>query len=416
MRPDRTSVMALVEAAYRPSLTHAAWCDELAAAALAFDQGLGTFVALEGLSADARQRYAFASVGNPALAGFLAHVGAHADPIADLFTSRLALTGSLRDIVARSGDEAARGEVERFFDALAPLGIDDLWGIGTSDASGLTLSLCWPTRGRALPRGFEHWARTALHLSAGTRLRANVMRHGLAPTAVLSPDGKVLDATGMAERDDVRERLSQGVRAAEEARGRARGDGERALSLWQALTAGRFSLVDRVDSDGRRFVLALPNALAAPGPFELSPRERDVVRWAVDGASNKEAAYALGLSVGGFSAQLTRAMRKLKVHNRSELQVLVMRTRDVSEPSADASAARHGYLAVPLSAPAPADDVRLTDHQRALLALLAEGTSNQTIAERLGISPHTVRNRVAALCTKFGARSRAELVRLFARR
>ena len=210
MRPDRTSVMALVEAAYRPSLTHAAWCDELAAAALAFDQGLGTFVALEGL--------------------------------------------------------------------------------------------------------------------------------------------------------------------------------------------------------------ALPNALAAPGPFELSPRERDVVRWAVDGASNKEAAYALGLSVGGFSAQLTRAMRKLKVHNRSELQVLVMRTRDVSEPSADASAARHGYLAVPLSAPAPADDVRLTDHQRALLALLAEGTSNQTIAERLGISPHTVRNRVAALCTKFGARSRAELVRLFARR
>ena len=418
MPTRRDSVIGLVEAAYRPTLAPEVWCAELAAATGAFDQGLGAFVALERFHPEGRQKLAFRAVGNPDLATFLERVGAHSDPVADVFARRIATVGSLRHIVTSGGDALARAALDRFFAALAPLDIADLWGIGAADpGGGWILVLCWPTRDRAEPRGFRNWARTALHLAAGVRLRAAFMAHGpVDPVAILSPDGKVLDAAPGVARD-VRERLARGVRASEEARGALRGDDERALTLWQALTAGRFSLVDRVDTDGRRFVLALPNTLGGETPFGLSPRERDVVRWAVDGASNKEAAYALGLTVGGYSAQLARAMRKLKVLNRTELKLLFIRADALSEPGAVATARRVGYVPLPLEATIDrAVRDALTPGQRALVALLADGLSNQAIAERLGVSPHTVRNRVAALSARLGGPRRSELVRRLADR
>ncbi|MGK5684239.1 response regulator [Actinoplanes sp. URMC 104] len=53
---------------------------------------------------------------------------------------------------------------------------------------------------------------------------------------------------------------------------------------------------------------------------------------------------------------------------------------------------------------------RLTDREREIVALVAEGLSNAEIAERLVVSPATARTHVSRSMTKLGARDRAQLV------
>lgn len=57
----------------------------------------------------------------------------------------------------------------------------------------------------------------------------------------------------------------------------------------------------------------------------------------------------------------------------------------------------------------------LTAREVEILALLAEGLSNQTIAERLVISLHTVRNHVQNVLTKLQAHSKLEAVSIAVR-
>jgi DNA-binding NarL/FixJ family response regulator len=52
----------------------------------------------------------------------------------------------------------------------------------------------------------------------------------------------------------------------------------------------------------------------------------------------------------------------------------------------------------------------LTDRERELVGLVAEGLSNDEIAERLVISPATARTHVSRAMVKLGARDRAQLV------
>jgi two-component system nitrate/nitrite response regulator NarL len=60
--------------------------------------------------------------------------------------------------------------------------------------------------------------------------------------------------------------------------------------------------------------------------------------------------------------------------------------------------------------PAPPADLGLTPREREVLELLADGLSNRSIAERLGISAHTVKFHVDALLDKLSARSRTQVV------
>lgn len=50
----------------------------------------------------------------------------------------------------------------------------------------------------------------------------------------------------------------------------------------------------------------------------------------------------------------------------------------------------------------------LTEREKALLALLAAGRANREIAEKLNVSPHTVRNNLSALYEKLNVSSRQE--------
>jgi DNA-binding NarL/FixJ family response regulator len=61
----------------------------------------------------------------------------------------------------------------------------------------------------------------------------------------------------------------------------------------------------------------------------------------------------------------------------------------------------------------PADE--LTDREREVLALVAEGLSNAVIAERLVVSVHTVRNHIASLSAKLGAHSKLEALAIAVR-
>ena len=62
--------------------------------------------------------------------------------------------------------------------------------------------------------------------------------------------------------------------------------------------------------------------------------------------------------------------------------------------------------------PAVSDQVLsgLTDREREVMALVAEGLSNDEIAARLFLSPLTAKTHVSRIMTKLGARDRAQLV------
>jgi DNA-binding NarL/FixJ family response regulator len=53
---------------------------------------------------------------------------------------------------------------------------------------------------------------------------------------------------------------------------------------------------------------------------------------------------------------------------------------------------------------------RLTDREREIVALLAEGLSNRAAAERLGIAERTVKFHVAEILARLGAANRAQAV------
>ena len=61
-------------------------------------------------------------------------------------------------------------------------------------------------------------------------------------------------------------------------------------------------------------------------------------------------------------------------------------------------------------------EIELTPREAEVLALLAEGASNKTIAQRLGISVHTAKFHVSSLLDKLDAVGRTDAVAHAARR
>jgi DNA-binding NarL/FixJ family response regulator len=63
-----------------------------------------------------------------------------------------------------------------------------------------------------------------------------------------------------------------------------------------------------------------------------------------------------------------------------------------------------------VSSPVPGQLATLTEREREVLVLVASGLSNEDIADRLVVSPHTAKTHVNRAMTKLGAHDRAQLV------
>jgi two-component system response regulator DesR len=76
-----------------------------------------------------------------------------------------------------------------------------------------------------------------------------------------------------------------------------------------------------------------------------------------------------------------------------------------------ANAARMVGLGMTVFAPeADGDKAMLSDRERQVLEMIASGSTNREIAERLFLSPHTVKDHTSALYRKIGARNRAQAI------
>jgi DNA-binding CsgD family transcriptional regulator len=165
------------------------------------------------------------------------------------------------------------------------------------------------------------WQRVAIHLGAGRRLLGRLPSADASDVeAVLDPGGALEHAVGIATQSSTRDALRSAVKCMDQARTRS---GRRAplhaLDLWRGLLAGRWTLVDHFDSDGRRFVLARKNDPDVGEPRALSRRQRQVAFYASLGWSNQEIGYALGLSENTVSAHLRLSLKKLQVATRAGL-------------------------------------------------------------------------------------------------
>jgi DNA-binding CsgD family transcriptional regulator len=220
-------------------------------------------------------------------------------------------------------------------DALAAVAMDP-------DGQGVLLIAGLPEVTRPAARERERLWRLTVHLAAGARLRRGLAKltgpdaeaaegaasdatvHAsplpLQGEAVLDADtGRVVEALEPAQTATARRHLRQAALAMERARTPGRTDPEQALALWRGLVAGRWSLVDHFDSDGRRFFIARPNPPQVKQGRGLTPLEERAVAFATVGESNKAIGYRLGLSSQAVSATLAVAQRKLGVANRAEL-------------------------------------------------------------------------------------------------
>ena len=216
--------------------------------------------------------------------------------------------------------------VMRFFD-FAKDGI----GLAAFEPSGHGVFLVLPlSKVTALTdRARERWQMLAAHFGAGYRLRRAIERDGPPSTtdlpfgaeALIDPmDFRVAEATGEAASRPALASLREAARQVDQARGQLRrSDPHKALELWRALVRGRWSTADWFDSDGRRYVLCIPNAPNVTDPRGLTERETQVVFYTAYGLTNKMIAYHLGVSTGRVSTILHSAMKKLGVHTRAQL-------------------------------------------------------------------------------------------------
>ncbi|MFO0565589.1 MAG: LuxR C-terminal-related transcriptional regulator [Polyangiaceae bacterium] len=410
MPPRQLDPIRVVEAAYCLDGSETDWLGGLVdSARSALDRGLGCGAATLTLHSSGQVRFdAFAGLG-PSSPASVDDTTSLAQLIQD--SSILNMLARTPFAFASVSETVKKLCPERFEQLTGEVAIGparDVVGLLAQDGEGRALDLfaMSPTITGTSPRQRALWKHIGVHCAAGLRLRRNLSR---TPEALLEPDGAVADATGAARERGLRSALRSAVRRRETARGRARSaDPERALALWEGLVAGRWSLVDRWECDGKRYVAAIPNAPEVPDPRRLTERERQVTQYAAGGASNKEIAYALGLHVSSVGTTLTIAMRKLGVRRRVELPALCGgSTAEVVELRVGAQ--RLEVVGARLASTLPGV---LTAAEAAVLEGLLRGDTDRHIASSRRTSIRTVQNQVRAIYRKFEVRSRGELASL----
>jgi len=212
---------------------------------------------------------------------------------------------------------------------LKTVGLGDNYWISSRDPGAVACVLMSPTteRERFSDADASLWGRIAAHVATARRLRHREPLSTPADgDAVLDPDGKIHHAAGDAQEPDSRDALRAAALGIIRARGGARSDPGEALDLWVALVSGRWSLVDRFDNDGRRFLIARRNEPQVTLKHGLTAPEQQVAALAGLGHSNKLIAYQLGQPITTVASTLTRVLGKLGLTERAQLVELFARS------------------------------------------------------------------------------------------
>ncbi len=316
----KRDLLRVVEAGYDDLADERAWLQGIAdAARVLLDDGLGLFANVYQLAprGESPKRTPFVTAGNVVDAKKRQRaIDRDSPPEVIEATFGRSQVATLNEVLGHPVD----ARLAPVNDQLAPYGARDAMGLVTVEPNGLGLSINVALRApRILSPVFrERWLRVMAHLGAGLRLR----RQTGDEEAVLDLSGQLHDAKGQAQEAESRSALRHAARAIDRARARRRSAPDEALAAWRALTEGRWSLVDRFESDGRHFLIARPNApRPTVGARGLTAREACIVALAARGRSNKLIAYELGLSIGTVGTLLSRAARKLGVRSRAQLVI-----------------------------------------------------------------------------------------------
>jgi DNA-binding NarL/FixJ family response regulator len=123
--------------------------------------------------------------------------------------------------------------------------------------------------------------------------------------------------------DHARKALVHAVVALDRARGNVHADDRSAARhAWQGFVAGRLSLVEHVDTDGKRFLVVRKTDPSTLKPSGVSLRERQVLAARARGLSLKVIAHELGLSTASVSKSIGNGMAKLGLSCEAELVAL----------------------------------------------------------------------------------------------
>ncbi len=307
MKPD---LLGIVEAAYADVSSRTAWQSTLLDACRVMDEGSGVILSTALLNPTGLEyREPTGTVTRPLLEAFCGGALSIDPPAARrAFADGTGKTGSMV--------MGAERFTEQYAPAMKGFGIADCIAIhGAVDAStnfGLYVLL---SKVRTHPKSIvERLSLIGIHLATARRRFTVDGRE----EAWIDPSGKVIDATGDA-RDDV-SAFSLRAKAIDMARTRkGRSDIDSALGVWKCLVAGNWSLIERFESDGRRYLVAKRNAPDLGRKLRLTQGEEQVAKLCAMGHSQKYVAYALGKSQAMVSAHLASAMLKLRVRTRSEL-------------------------------------------------------------------------------------------------
>ena len=198
--------------------------------------------------------------------------------------------------------------------------------VGARDFSAVTV---WDAKGRGIllvapapkPRRIHAATKRTLerlgsHIHAALRLREALEND----EAVLATDGRIMHAEGDARSGRARANLRQAVVEMERARTRRiRLSEEEVVDAWRALVDGRWTIVERFDSDGRRLLVARKNPPGAHPNLLLSPMEQHIMIMRAQGLSLKAIQYELGVTVSKISFAIKSGLQKLGLTSEVEL-------------------------------------------------------------------------------------------------
>lgn len=302
----------------------------------------------------------------------------------------------------------AAGDQMRFRLAEATLRLPpESFGLLTSNGVDEALIVAaWSDRPRRpTPSEERRLGRVLIHVAGALRLRTRLRRRATEPLVVLDPMGNALHAEPSSRAPGLLETLRGAVRAAERARGALRRRApEESLDLWKGLVAGSISVVDWVDTDGRRYLVAHENPWSIRGLSGLTPRESDVAEFLRHGRSNSEIAYALGLSVGTVNRLAREVFRKWGAAERADVARFFGGSGrvEVLDPEL-------GIFQVATDEAPRKFAEMLSPAEQEVARLALAGCSNAEIARQRGTAVRTVANQLAAVYARFGVRGRIEL-------